>query len=89
MKPSKVREMGTEELRAKERELQEQLFRLRVQQSIGQLENAIKLRETRRDIARRHGAFTVEVNPDATEASAAVDAVLRGGAEVVLPALDV
>ena len=52
MKPSKVREMGTEELATKERELQEQLFRLRVQQSIGQLENAIKLRETRRDIAR-------------------------------------
>jgi large subunit ribosomal protein L29 len=52
MKPTKVREMGLEELRTKERELQEQLFRLRVQQSIGQLENAIKLRETRRDIAR-------------------------------------
>jgi len=52
MKPSKVREMGTEELETKERELQEQLFRLRVQQSIGQLDNAIKLRETRRDIAR-------------------------------------
>ena len=52
MKPSKVREMGTEELATKERELQEQLFRLRVQQSIGQLENAIKLRQTRRDIAR-------------------------------------
>ena len=52
MKPSKVREMGAEELATKERELQEQLFRLRVQQSIGQLDNAIKLRETRRDIAR-------------------------------------
>ena len=52
MKPSKVREMGTEELATKERELQEQLFRLRVQQSLGQLDNAIKLRETRRDIAR-------------------------------------
>ena len=52
MKPSKVREMGTEQLETKQRELQEQLFRLRVQQSIGQLENAIKLRETRRDIAR-------------------------------------
>jgi len=52
MKPSKVREMGTEELETKQRELQEQLFRLRVQQSIGQLDNAIKLRETRRDIAR-------------------------------------
>ena len=52
MKPSKVREMVTEELATKQRELQEQLFRLRVQQSIGQLDNAIKLRETRRDIAR-------------------------------------
>jgi large subunit ribosomal protein L29 len=52
MKPAKVREMGTEELVAKQAELQEQLFRLRVQQSIGQLENAIKLRQTRRDIAR-------------------------------------
>jgi len=47
-----VREMGTEELLTKERELREQLFRLRVQKSIGQLDNAIKLRETRRDIAR-------------------------------------
>ena len=52
MKPSKVREMGPEQLETKQRELQEQLFRLRVQQSIGQLDNAIKLRETRRDIAR-------------------------------------
>ena len=52
MKPAKVREMGQDELRAKERELSEQLFKLRVQQSIGQLDNALKLRETRRDIAR-------------------------------------
>jgi large subunit ribosomal protein L29 len=52
MKAGKVREMGTEELRTKVLELQEQLFRLRVQKSIGQLDNAIKLRETRRDIAR-------------------------------------
>jgi large subunit ribosomal protein L29 len=52
MKAAKVREMGREELKTKERELQEQLFKLRVQQSIGQLENAIKLRQTRREIAR-------------------------------------
>ena len=52
MKPSKVRERGPDELKTKERELNEQLFRLRVQKSIGQLENAIKLREIRRDIAR-------------------------------------
>jgi large subunit ribosomal protein L29 len=52
MKPAKVREMGLDELRTKERELLEQLFRLRVQKSLGQLDNAIKLREARRDIAR-------------------------------------
>jgi large subunit ribosomal protein L29 len=52
MKPAKVRELGPDELKAKERELKEQLFRLRVQKSIGQLDNAIKLRDTRRDIAR-------------------------------------
>ncbi|HXK11885.1 MAG TPA: 50S ribosomal protein L29 [Vicinamibacteria bacterium] len=52
MKGAKVREMGTEELAAKERELREQLFRLRVQKSIGQLDNKVKLREIRRDIAR-------------------------------------
>jgi large subunit ribosomal protein L29 len=44
--------MGPEELIQKQAELQEQLFRLRVQQSIGQLDNTMKLRHTRRDIAR-------------------------------------
>jgi len=52
MKPSAFREMGPEELAHKEKELQEQVFRLRVQQSIGQLDNTMKLREARRDIAR-------------------------------------
>ena len=52
MKAQQVREMGVDGLRSKERELQEQLFRLRFQKSIGQLDNALKLRETRRDIAR-------------------------------------
>lgn len=52
MKASAVREMGTDELERKQAELQEQLFRLRVQHSLGQLDNSLKLRETRRDIAR-------------------------------------
>jgi large subunit ribosomal protein L29 len=52
MKPEKLREMNADELRRKEKELQEQLFRLRFQKSIGQLDNAMKIRETRRDIAR-------------------------------------
>ena len=52
MKPDKVREMSDDELRSREKELQEQLFCLRFQKSLGQLDNAIKIRETRRDIAR-------------------------------------
>ena len=52
MKSDKVREMSDDELRTREKELQEQLFRLRFQKSLGQLDNAIKIRETRRDIAR-------------------------------------
>jgi NAD-dependent deacetylase len=38
------------------------------------------------DIARRRGAWIVEINPEATPAMA--DVALRGGAEVVLPELD-
>jgi large subunit ribosomal protein L29 len=52
VKADQIREMSADELRGKERELQEQLFRLRLQKSIGQLDNALKIRETRRDIAR-------------------------------------
>ena len=52
MKVDEVRELGVDELVGKQKELQEQLFRLRLQKSIGQLDNALKIRETRRDIAR-------------------------------------
>jgi large subunit ribosomal protein L29 len=52
MKAEKIREMSADDLKTKARELQEQLFRLRFQKSLGQLDNALKLRETRREIAR-------------------------------------
>jgi NAD-dependent protein deacetylase/lipoamidase len=38
--------------------------------------------------ARRHGAFTAEVNPEVTDASGHVDIAIHGGAETVLPELD-
>jgi NAD-dependent deacetylase len=41
------------------------------------------------ETARRRGAFTVEINPDDTEASSAVDLAVRGRAEDVLPALSI
>lgn len=38
--------------------------------------------------AQRHGATTIEINPDETGASARVDLAVRGRAEVILPQLD-
>ncbi len=52
MKAEKLREMSEVDLQGKEKELMEQLFRLRFQKTLGQLDNALKIRETRRDIAR-------------------------------------
>ena len=52
MKSSAIREMGVEELQHKETELREQLFRLRVQKSLGQLDSPMKVKNVKRDIAR-------------------------------------
>jgi large subunit ribosomal protein L29 len=52
VKAEKVREMSQDELVAKEHEFQEQLFKLRMQKATGQLDNASRLSEMRRDIAR-------------------------------------
>lgn len=48
----KFREMGQNELEIQQRELSEQIFRLRFQLSTGQSEGLKKLREARRDLAR-------------------------------------
>ena len=52
MKAEQVREMGVDELRVREKELDDQIFRLRIQKSMGQLEAPAKLRTLRRDLAR-------------------------------------
>jgi large subunit ribosomal protein L29 len=65
VKAEKVREMSVEDLRARERELAEQLFRLRFQKAIGQLDNALKVRATRRDIARVKTVLKEKTAPSA------------------------
>jgi large subunit ribosomal protein L29 len=45
-------DLSVEDLRAKERDLDDQLFRLRIQKSMGQLEAPVKVRTVRRDLAR-------------------------------------
>jgi large subunit ribosomal protein L29 len=49
---SALRELDAEALGAKDRELADQLFRMRIQKSMGQLEAPEKLRNVRRDLAR-------------------------------------
>ncbi len=46
------REVGPEELKKQERDLAEQIFRLRFQLTSGQAESLKKLREARKDLAR-------------------------------------
>ena len=52
MKANEIREMNLEELHRKVNDLKEELFNLRFQHEIGQLENPNKMKQTRRDIAR-------------------------------------
>ena len=52
MKAAELRDLGADELGVKERDLNDQLFRLRIQKSMGQLEAAHKLKSLRRDLAR-------------------------------------
>ncbi len=52
MKTEKMREWSTDELKAKEREYSEQLFRLKFQFAGGQSDTLAKIRIVRKDIAR-------------------------------------
>lgn len=52
MKTSELRDLSEEELKSKEEEIKDQLFKLKFQHALGQLENALKLKNLKRDIAR-------------------------------------
>jgi large subunit ribosomal protein L29 len=52
MKAGEFRELNLDELKAREHELDDQLFRMRIQKSMGQLEAVNKLKAVRRDLAR-------------------------------------
>lgn len=52
MKASEITELSLEEMHRKVTDLKEELFNLRFQHEIGQLENPQKMKQTKRDIAR-------------------------------------
>lgn len=52
MKAEKFRELDSKELEQKLREIEEQIFHLRLQMSMGQMDGLKKYRELRKDKAR-------------------------------------
>ena len=52
VKPSAIREMTESEIQTRVTELREELFNLRFRNSMKQLDNPLKIREGRREMAR-------------------------------------
>jgi len=52
MQASELRELSLEELQAKLADLKEEYFNLKFQHATGQLENPMRLPQTKKDIAR-------------------------------------
>ena len=52
MRPEEIRALGPEELADRIDEIEEEMFRLRLQHEFGQLDNPLRLRTLRRDLAR-------------------------------------
>jgi len=52
MKASEIREMNLDEMQRKVSDLKEEVFNLRFQHEIGQLENPQRMKQAKRDIAR-------------------------------------
>jgi large subunit ribosomal protein L29 len=52
MKASDIRELGSEEIQQQLKELSEEQFNLRFQHATDQLENAMRLQDVKKDIAR-------------------------------------
>ena len=52
MKAAELRENTKEELQSKEQDLRRELFNLRFQQATGEIENPMRIRAIKKDIAR-------------------------------------
>ena len=52
MKPSEIRALSTDELKQREMDLRKELFNLKFQLSKGELQNNMRVRAVRKDIAR-------------------------------------
>ena len=68
MKIAEIKNLTPDELRARKRELKNEIFHLRLQQQSGQLENPSLLRLLRREIARVETVATQKARATAAAA---------------------
>jgi large subunit ribosomal protein L29 len=70
MKATDLRDLSLDELKGKERDLTEEIFNLKFQHAIGQLENTMRVPQLKKDLARVKTVLRQkETTPDAkTEA---------------------
>ena len=52
MKLKEIKAMGSSELRQREAELRKELFTIRIQKQVGQIENPVRARTVRKELAR-------------------------------------
>ena len=64
MKAAELRDLGADELGAKERELTDQLFRMRIQKSLGQLEAPGRIKDVLEVPFGRPRSIEVESTPE-------------------------
>jgi len=67
MKVTELREMNLDELKSREAELSEELFRLKIKLALKRLDNPLKARIARRDLARIKTVINEKVLTGATE----------------------
>jgi large subunit ribosomal protein L29 len=68
MKAAEIRALSHDEMKQKLTDLKHELFNLRFQHEIGQLENSSKLKQTKKEIARIQTIMAeLARNPDAAQ----------------------
>ena len=77
MRPDEIREMGAEDITARIRELEEERFRLKFRSATEPLEEPLRLRSIRTDIARLKTIATERAKGIAREASSTAPATAK------------
>ncbi len=65
MKIKEIRELSTDELSGRKRELRQEVFNLRMQQASGQMERPSRLKDIRKEVARIETILSERVNQKA------------------------